>query len=189
MAVILIAALDGNGAIVATGNTFNTYDEAVAYFNNRSGSASWHDLDEEDQKLTLLSAMRFFAGINWIGGRYSITQPLDWPRIAIRENERSPSTAPSGYGVYANGGLFDHNGRLWLTTQIPTHVKNAQCEFALALLESAVLSTPGKYKRRIIEDANGLLEYNTIADLGAIANHAMRELTSVTLANAMTARG
>jgi hypothetical protein len=179
--------LSGSGQINLDGNTFADIDFADAYFDLRPNATAWTELTDDDAKARLLLwAMRSLDGLGWIGGRLTQTQPLDWPRVAIRSAERS---FPGAFGYhqgdnYHGGGLYDGKGFFWASTTIPTSVKNAQCEFALAAQQNAILSTPDKYKVRKITDKNGTLEYNTGKDANALTSFAMRELSGLLITSA-----
>lgn len=173
----------------ATSDSYISVADADTYFSRRPNATAWTDLtDDDDKSKLLLWAMRSLNGLGWIGGRYSTTQALDWPRVAIRPTER--------YSLYYSeiaysGGLYDQNGNLWTVEEIPTGVLNAQCEFALAIQQNTALSTPEKYKRKIITDANGTLEWNLGSQSAALNSLAMRELRGLlfTSAGMATARG
>ena len=113
----------------------------------------------------------------------AIDQPLDWPRVAIRPSERCNASYP--YGTYYGSGLYTGAG-LWIPSNtIPQAVKNAQFEFAFATQGSAAMSSAEKYKRKIITDANGTLEFNVGAENVASLNSlAMRELRGLLLTSA-----
>lgn len=191
MAVTLTAALDGSGNVVTNANTYGTLAEADAYFAIRPNASAWAaETDNDVRSGYLLWAMKSLLGLGWIGGRLQFDQPLDWPRVAIRPSERCNASYP--YGTYYGSGLYTGAG-LWIPSNtIPQAVKNAQFEFAFATQGSAAMSSAEKYKRKIITDANGTLEFNVGAENVASLNSlAMRELRGLLLTSAgvkLTAR-
>lgn len=179
MAVDIIATIGG-----ATANSYATLAEADAYFSLRPNSTAWTVIVDDDERAKLLLwAMRSLDGLGWIGIRVNSTQSLDWPRRAIRPAERN---APFNYGAYTptGNGLYDLRGQFHATTTIPQGVKAAQCEIALASQVSSVLTTPEKYKKRVITDKNGTLEYNTGAQSGTIISLGMAQLSGLLLTGA-----
>lgn len=179
MSVTLTPAIDGSGNIAATGNTYATLAEADAYFALRPNATAWTAITDDDERSKLLLwAMRSLDGLGWIGGRITPTQPLDWPRLAIRPAERV-APHPSMYaGAY---GLYDLRGQFHATTSIPMALKNAQCEQALAAQQSTSWTTTEKYKRRIIQNKEGLIELATGASKGGMSELAMSELAGLLL--------
>lgn len=180
MPIELITALDGDGEIQTDANTFADIAFADAYFDLRPNSSAWTDLTDDDDKARLLLwAMRSLNGLAWIGGRLTETQPLDWPRVAIRPNERT--FAGLQYGGGYGAGLYDGQGFFWASNTIPTGVKNAQCEYALAAQLSTTLSLPSEFKTKIVKNSNGTLEWNLGKDVQSITVLAQRELRGLLL--------
>lgn len=177
MSVTLIPALDGSGNISLTANTYTTLAEADAYFALRPNSTAWTGITDDDERSKLLLwAMRSLDGLGWIGARITPTQPLDWPRLAVRPIERVAPHPAMYAGAY---GLYDLKGQFHATTTIPQGVKNAQCELGLAIQLNTTLTIPDKYKRRILTDLNGTLEWNTGKDVASIKILALEQLTGL----------
>jgi hypothetical protein len=133
MAITLTEVLDGNGNIVADGNTYATIAYADARFLGRDSVATWDAANDDTQARAMLDAMELLRGKPWIGGRLSETQPEDWPRAAVRPAERrSNRLIRTGYETLtgATGGLYDAGGKFWASTVIPTPIKDAQCDLA-----------------------------------------------------------
>lgn len=169
MPITLITTVGGS-----TSDSYISVADADTYFDRRPNATAWTDLTDDDDKAKLLLwAMRSLNGLGWIGGRYSTTQSLDWPRVAVRPIERFTRYSETMYG----GGLYDQNGNVWTYQQIPTGVLNAQCELALAIQQNTSLTTPGAYKRRIIKNNNGLLEFGSDSEMAStLMATARREL-------------
>jgi hypothetical protein len=189
MAITLVTALDVNGVIQAAGNTFADLTYANTYFDQRPNSSAWTNLnDDEDKKKLLLWAMRSLNALGWIGGLLEVTQPLSWPRVAIRPIERSTRRQiRTGFETLtgATSGLYDLRGRFWPSNAIPAPVKNAQCEQAIAAQQSTLWTASSQFKRRIIQNAQGLIEYKTGgSDSGSMAELASTELSGFLLTGA-----
>lgn len=181
MTITLIAALDGSGNIVSNANTYGTLAEADAYFAARPNSTAWTgEADDDVRSGWLLWGMKSLKGLRYIGGRLTQTQPLDWPRVAIRPIERNFEGLQYGGGYGA--GLFDQSG-LWIpSNMIPDNLKAAQFEFAFAVQQSTVATSADLYKRRIITNSKGTLEFKTGTEQQTALNAlAMRELRGLLL--------
>lgn len=107
-------------AIVATvggasSNSYVTLLEAQAYFDARFGSDAWDDAEEADQEKALLQAARQLSAFRFQGYRNNPAQALPFPR---------------GYPLHCDPETLSG------VVAIPTAVKQAQCEQALALLKA-----------------------------------------------------
>ena len=188
MPITLIEALDGSGNIQATGNTFASLSYANTYFDQRPNAAAWIDLTDDEKNRLLLWAMRRLSALNWIGGLLQENQPLCWPRVAIRPIERTPPSGQS-YGGTNYAGLYDLHKRFWPSNEIPAPVINAQCEQALAAHQSTIWTASSPYKRRIIQNSQGLIEYKTGgSDTGVASGLAMVELSGFLMGASQIAR-
>jgi len=121
------------------GSASNTYVDTVdgdAYFDNRLDAAKWNGAVAADKQRALLMAAKLLQLENWLGEKVATTQALAWPRIGVPKLDGisfgySDSAYGYGYG-YGYGSYYA--GEIYLTTEIPQQVKDAQCELALDLL-------------------------------------------------------
>lgn len=111
----------------ASANSYVNVTEVSAYFDDRLNAAIWISADGDDRTRALLTAVKRLERENWLGSRVDSTQALSWPRSDVEKID-SPSGSGIGYGY----GYF--SGELYLTTEIPQQIKDAQCELALSLL-------------------------------------------------------
>lgn len=95
----------------ASANTYNTAEEADAYFAARLGAGDW-PAEGDTRALVLLTATRIIDWSEFLGRRASATQALAFPRI----------------------GLWDEDDRPVPTDVIPARVKRGHLELALILL-------------------------------------------------------
>lgn len=109
-------------------NTYATLAECEAYLDTRLNSLAWTNAGSEDKTRALLMAAERLQGLNWHGDRVNTTQRLAWPRWGVVKRDGLPFFS---VGYYSGWGYGDS----YLTTEIPQPVKDAQCEWALALLE------------------------------------------------------
>lgn len=180
MAITLVPAMNGT-SIDPDGNTFGTLDEANTYFTNRVNGSDWTAIStDEAKKQLLLYAMNPFQNLGWIGGLVQETQPLSWPRVAIRPTERrSRNRIRTGFETLtgASGGLYDKNNRFWSAEAIPVPVKNAQFEQALSLHKFSQSSSPiaTRYKRWEVQNQDGVIEMDVSAT-GKMSSQAMELL-------------
>lgn len=126
------------GVIDLAGNTYVTLAEANTYFDNRANGASWGAQAQTDRERALLTAVSLQdSSRRWIGALVREDQPLAWPRVAIRPNERrSRRLIRTGFETLtgATAGLYDAKSRFWAATVIPKPIKDGQCELAFAFL-------------------------------------------------------
>lgn len=109
----------------ASANSYVNDTEVSAYFDDRLNAATWVSADGDDRTKALLTAVKRLERENWLGSRVDSTQALSWPRSDVEKID-SHSGSGIGYGYSL--------GELYLTTEIPQQVKDAQCELALSLL-------------------------------------------------------
>lgn len=95
-------------------NSYVTVAEAAAYFTDRGHGEVWEDVD--NPAAFLISATN---QLDWFmkykGSKVSVSQPLEWPRKEVFDS--------SGLGYIS-------------TTEIPTRVKHAVFELALASIDA-----------------------------------------------------
>lgn len=103
----------------ATANCYVTLTQAKAYFVDAIHGAAWDAANEQQKAQALVTATRILDRVRWVGDRASSSQALQWPRT----------------------GATDRNGTAILSTAVPTEVREATYELALALLESNSLQS------------------------------------------------
>lgn len=110
----------------ANANAFVTLDEFQAYLDARLNAASLlTSVVEDDQVRAILEATRDITLVPYIGTRVTTTQALSWPRnYAINPDLPNPSY------------LTDISLLYFTNTVIPSRVKNAVCEYAMAFLKA-----------------------------------------------------
>lgn len=136
MAITLVAAVTtGDPALIAaTGNTYGTQAEASTYLTNRYGGGCFAT-DAEEQRQLLLAAMRVLSRKRFIGVRATTDQPLDWPRVS---EQIGAQWNVAGYNTIADTfALYDIRGQRITSREIPTRLKEAQFEIALAMHKDA----------------------------------------------------
>lgn len=111
----------------ASANSYVTHDEAELYFADRLNVDAWTNAEDSRPKALLMAAKQLQTE-NWLGVRVDTTQALAWPRSGVE----NPDSVPCA---------------LYLTTEIPQRIKDAQCELALYLL--AANRQPGEANRRV----------------------------------------
>ena len=114
----------------ATSNSYITLAEASDYFEARLDGESWFDESDDRHKQALITATRKLNGLNWLGDRVTTTQVLAWPRIDVPKRD-SAGVCTYGWGGYLYSGYGDY----YRSDEIPDLIKEAQAEFAFALLE------------------------------------------------------
>lgn len=103
MAVTLTVE-DGTGK--ADANTYASVAEADAYFGARPRSSAWAAIAEDAKARLLIHATRILdIAVKWAGERFSETQALEFPRYPEELED----------------------------LELPTRIKEATCELALAL--------------------------------------------------------
>jgi hypothetical protein len=97
----------------ATANSYQTLDDANAYFATRLHTETWDNAISTDREKALLWATILLDTlIEWDGARQSETQALAWPRI----------------------NAVDKDGYVVRMSTIPVQVKRAQAELAMLLI-------------------------------------------------------
>jgi hypothetical protein len=138
----------------ATAESYADVTFADTYFAFTPRLAVWTAVgDDEAKEIQLREAMRFIEGLDYIGARASAAQALDFPRYG---GVRYTITDTTDYET-----LRDARRRSYSAEAIPEPIKIAQCEMALALHQYAAAWTDDRYKRRIIRNAEGLIEFRT----------------------------
>lgn len=116
----------------AAANSYVDAAAADAYFDARLETSAWSGAASDDKTRALLMAAERMQNQNWIGNRVTMTQRLAWPRWGARKLD--PVSLGYGLGGYYTGWGW-YYGDVYLTTEIPQPIKDAQCEWALSLLE------------------------------------------------------
>jgi len=104
----------------STANSYVTIEAAEAYFAGRVGAEAWMNATADQKERALITAARGLERLRWPGVKSNAGQALSWPRIGA-------------HGVEDDA--------------IPTAIRDAQCEEALALL------TPEVVRRRQLRAA------------------------------------
>jgi hypothetical protein len=113
----------------AAANSFVLLAEAEAYFEARLNAAPWNDAAEDDRVRALIEATTEISALPFQGYRVTETQALAWPRsYAPNPDAVAPALTGNEYTTY-----FAEN-------VIPTRVKRATYEYALAFLVAAANS-------------------------------------------------
>lgn len=112
-------------------NSYATLAEATAYFGDRLHKGSWDGASSSEKTAALLWAARVIdSRIEWIGNRTASTQAMSWPRAYVPDPDPSYLPDDSLYGYLASDA-------------IPSDIKHAQFEMALALIAGDVTVQPG----------------------------------------------
>lgn len=145
----------------ASADSYADEDYARAYFVKTPFNATWQALGSDLQEYWLRSAMLPIEEQDYMGRRTNnsdVLQALQFPRIASY-NRAGLSNAADTWE--------DKQGRVWATDAIPTPVKDAQCEQALAMSQNGEYLSD-RYKSKEISDGETTLTLNTGRDLGAL---------------------
>lgn len=108
----------------ANSNSFADVAYATAYFANNPYATKWQFAQSFEKENALITAAMEMEKLDYLGSRVDSTQALKWPRAYVRKVD-----VPLGGSAY------------YENTEIPRQIKDAQCEWALALLTSNVLHT------------------------------------------------
>jgi hypothetical protein len=111
----------------ANANSYVTLQNAEDYHDARLNTETWANATSDNKSRALLMAANRLQSENWLGSRVTATQRLAWPRLYV---EKVDGISP-GFG-WGYGWLF---GDVYLSTEIPQRVKDAQCELALNYLQ------------------------------------------------------
>jgi len=114
--VVLDATVSG-----ASANTYVTLAQADAYFDERLDSTDWTGATDNNKGKALVQAARRLDQIRWVSIKADADQKLQWPRSAA----------------------VDEDGNTVDSDEIPQCIKDAQCEMALFMLDSDLLSDSG----------------------------------------------
>ena len=109
-----MAIIVEDGSIVADANSYNSLAEALDYFTlARPGVTDWEGFSDETQEGSLRFSTVILGTECWLGDRAQpLTQALDWPR---------------------NNVYYRDQQRYFTGSEIPTSLKHAQLELAIAL--------------------------------------------------------
>lgn len=105
----------------ASANSFADMAYATAYFAARLYSEAWQTAQSPERETALLTAAAEMSKLDYLGRRVNDTQALPWPRVSVQK--------PDLYAYYDQ-------------TEIPKQIKDAQCEWTIALLESQDMGSP-----------------------------------------------
>lgn len=123
----------------AESNSFVSEADADAYFDARFGSDAWEDASSDDQEKALKQATRHLGRVRFVGVRATATQALAFPRAyPYNDDPDRQSTAPA----------------------IPQSIKDACCEEALSLLQSAADPSGDAASRRAALQAQGVASFS-----------------------------
>jgi hypothetical protein len=111
----------------ANANSYIDVATADSYHDARLSAEAWFNATSDNKTRALLMAANRLQFENWLGSRVNSTQRLAWPRLYVQKVD---GIGP-GYG-WGYGWLF---GDVYLSTEIPQRVKDAQCELALGYLQ------------------------------------------------------
>jgi len=114
----------------ANANSYVALSDAETYHDSRLNTETWANATSDNKTRALLMAANRLQSENWLGSRVTTTQRLAWPRLYV---EKVDGIGP-GYGWGYGYGYWPF-GEVYLSTEIPQRVKDAQCELALALLQ------------------------------------------------------
>lgn len=95
-----------------TSNSYVTRTECTTYLGDRLNSSTWTNATGPNQDIALLMACKRLEAESYAGYKKDPDQALSWPRYET----------------------YDRDGNVFEDTSIPTIVRDAQCELALALL-------------------------------------------------------
>ena len=112
----------------ASATSYVTEQEFQTYAEQRVSSVAVDRADGDQRRRAMVSAFRRLNQCLWVGERVSATQAGAWPRVGAPK--------PDPVGVLNAGYGAGWVGRdVYLTTEIPQAVKDAQCELACAYLD------------------------------------------------------
>ena len=109
MAITLDVTVGG-----ASSDSYASYAEAVAYVAKRLNTDNWDDASADERAQALIMATRRLDQEQWTSEKASSAQALKWPRW----------------------DAADEDGNSVGSDTIPQAIKDAQCELALAMLDS-----------------------------------------------------
>ncbi len=151
----------------ASSDSYADVAYADAYFLKTGRVSQWDtikDVSGNAQDQALFDAMLGIEAQDYIGERATDGQALQWPRIGNRRRRRVEAGTTSL-------GLYDLRGRSWNSNEIPSPIKNAQCEQALALgMNTSWLDD--RYVRQEVTAGSTTLQVATAKDLGKLCSAA-----------------
>lgn len=115
-------------------NSYISLADAETYFDSRLNSETWTNAESDNKTRALLMAANRLQSENWLGNRVTTTQRLAWPRLYVEKVDGIGPGYGWGYGGGYSGGYGWLFGDVYLSTEIPQRVRDAQCELALAFL-------------------------------------------------------
>lgn len=111
-------------------NSYVTLAEAVTYFGDRLHKTAWASAGSGDKTAALIWAARVIdSRIEWMGQRSSSTQAMSWPRAYVPDPDPAYLPDDSLYGYIP-------------IDVIPSDIKVAQFEMALALISGDITAQP-----------------------------------------------
>lgn len=125
-------------AITVGTDTFISVADADTYFGTRLYSTTWTGATTADKERALRMATAILNRERWAGGITSANQLLAWPR----------------------SGAIDQEGRAVSPTAIPTAVRDATCELAMALLIDDLTQNDGNAGVKTVQAGSVRIEYN-----------------------------
>ena len=115
----------------ANANSYLNLTDANTYFEFALGVAKWTDATDATKQSALVTATRMADRKNWQGEPTVASQPLEWPRT----------------------GVVDENGESVSTTTLPQDFQDGICELALELItDPDVQTTTGASTRSMTAD-------------------------------------
>jgi len=130
MAITIDATVGG-----ASANSFVTLSEWSTYMEGRLNSDSFDDATTDNQNRALAEATRELSAMTWRGYRVDDTQALSWPRQWAHD----PDSPTQDY--------YD-------TDVVPTRVKRATYELALAFLKGGTTDIVSLEGDRLVKRTN-----------------------------------
>src|SRR5215475_3175217 len=113
-------------------NSYISVVDGDAYFDDRLDAAKWTAAQTADKTRALLQAAKQMQFENWLGSRVNSTQAMAWPRVGVAKID----AISFGYSGHSHGYGYGYwyPKEVYLPTEIPQPVKDAQAELALDLL-------------------------------------------------------
>lgn len=144
MALTLIVE-DGSG--VENANTYISLANAEIYFESRPNKAVWTAASDGDKDIALVDAARQMDMMfDWFGSRATENQGLRFPRF----------------------GVYDPDGWMYDSNEIPTELKDAQCEIALGSLTEDRTDDPEGIGIKRVKAGSVEVEFDSLKTKGAI---------------------
>jgi hypothetical protein len=117
MSVTIVATA---GAVDA--NSYCTLAEAETYFESRLHKDDWTSASDDTKNAALVWATQLLDDlVDWVGGKYTESQALRWPRWAV----------------------YDQDGYVVSWTSIPQFLKDATAELAMHLINNDIVTDDG----------------------------------------------